>query len=110
QARLSAPTPVGVLRGMETFLQLVELDALGFSAPAVRITDRPRFPWRGLMMDVSRHWLPAEVVKRNIDAMAAVKLNVLHIHLTEDQGFRIESKVHPRLHEMGSDGHYYTQA
>jgi hexosaminidase len=109
QARLTAPTPVGALRGVETFLQLVELDAQGFSAPAVRITDRPRFPWRGLMMDVSRHWLPAEVLKRNMDGMAAVKLNVLHVHLTDDQGFRIESKNHPKLHELGSDGHYYTQ-
>ena len=110
QARLSAPTPVGVLRGMETFLQLVELDAQGFSAPAVHIVDRPRFPWRGLMMDVCRHWIPEEVLKRNIDAMAAVKLNVLHLHLTDDQGFRIESKEHPRVHELGSDGHYFTQA
>ena len=110
QASLSAPTPVGLLRGMETFLQLVELDAQGFSAPAVRIADRPRFPWRGLMMDVCRHWIPEEVVKRNIDAMAAVKLNVLHFHLTDDQGFRIESKKYPKLHELGSDGHYYTQA
>jgi hexosaminidase len=110
RARLTAPTPVGVLRGMETFLQLVGLDTQGFSAPAVRITDRPRFPWRGLMIDVCRHWMPEEVVKRNIDAMAAVKLNVLHLHLTDDQGFRIESKEHPRLQEFGSDGHYYTQA
>jgi len=100
---------VGVLRGMETFLQLVELDARGFSAPAVRIADRPRFPWRGLLIDVSRHWMPAEVLQRNIDGMAAVKLNVLHLHLTDDQGFRIESKKYPKLHELGSDGHYYTQ-
>ena len=92
QARLTAPTPVGVLRGIETFLQLVDLNAQGFGAPAVRIVDRPRFPWRGLMIDVSRHWIPEEVLKRNIDAMAAVKLNVLHFHLTDDQGFRIESK------------------
>jgi hexosaminidase len=109
QARLTAPTPVGVLRGVETFLQLVELDAQGFSAPAVRIADRPRFPWRGLLIDVSRHWMSAEVLQRNIDGMAAVKLNVLHLHLTDDQGFRIESKKHPKLHELGSDGHYYTQ-
>jgi hexosaminidase len=110
RARLTAPTPVGVLRGMETFLQLVELDAQGFSVPALRITDRPRFPWRGLMIDVCRHWMPEDVLKRNIDAMAAVKLNVLHLHLTDDQGFRIESKKHPRLHEFGSEGHYCTQA
>ena len=66
QARLTAPTPVGVLRGMETFLQLVELDAQGFSAPAVHIVDRPRFPWRGLMIDVSRHWIPDEVLRSAI--------------------------------------------
>jgi hexosaminidase len=110
QARLTSPTPVGVLRGMETFLQLVEPDAQGASVPAVHIVDRPRFAWRGLMIDVSRHWMPAEVLQRNMDGMAAVKLNVLHLHLTDDQGFRIESKAHPKLHELGSDGHYYTQA
>src|SRR5208337_1595257 len=110
QARLTAPTPVGVLRAIETFLQLVDLNAQGFGAPAVRIVDRPRFPWRGLMIDVSRHWMPEEVLKRNIDAMAAVKLNVFHFHLTDNQGFRIESKKYPKLHELGSDGHYYTQA
>ena len=110
QARLSAPTPVGLMRGVETFLQLIELDAQGFSAPAVHITDHPRFAWRGLMIDVCRHWMPMEVLQRNIDAMAAVKLNVLHLHLSDDQGFRIESKKYPRLQELGSDGHYYTQA
>ena len=62
------------------------------------------------MLDVRRHWQPIEVIKRNIDGMALVKLNVLHIHLTEDQGFRIESLKYPRLHELGSDGHYFTQA
>lgn len=109
-ARLTAPTPVGVLRGIETFLQLVDLDSQGFGAPALRIVDHPRFPWRGLMIDVARHWMPAEVLKRNLDAMAAVKLNVLHLHLSDDQGFRLESKKYPKLQEMGSDGHYFTQA
>jgi hexosaminidase len=108
-ARLRAPTPVGVLRGIETFLQLVDLDSAGFGAPALRIVDRPRFPWRGLMIDVARHWMPEEVLKRNLDAMAAVKLNVLHLHLSDDQGFRLESKQYPKLQEMGSDGHYFTQ-
>jgi hexosaminidase len=95
---------------METFLQLVALDSQGFGAPAVRIMDRPRFRWRGLLIDVARHWMPEEVMKRNLDAMAAVKLNVLHLHLADDQGFRIESRKFPKLQEMGSDGHYYTQA
>jgi hexosaminidase len=110
QAALSAPTAVGALRGLETFLQLLSGDKDSFYIPAVSIQDKPRFPWRGLMIDVGRHWQPMEVIKRNLDGMAAVKLNVLHLHLTEDQGFRIESKKYPRLHQMGSDGNYYTQA
>ncbi|HEY2971653.1 MAG TPA: family 20 glycosylhydrolase, partial [Pyrinomonadaceae bacterium] len=109
QAVLKAPTTVGVLRGLETFLQLIDSDRDGYFVPAVQIQDRPRFPWRGLLIDVARHFQPMEVLKRNLDAMAAVKLNVLHWHLTEDQGFRIESKKFPRLHQLGSDGLFYTQ-
>lgn len=109
QARLSAPNTLGILRGMETFLQLVERGSKGFSVPVVVIDDRPRFAWRGLHMDVCRHWMPVEVVKRNIDGMAAMKLNVFHWHLSDDQGFRIESKRFPKLQQMGSDGNYYTQ-
>ncbi|HEV2761643.1 MAG TPA: family 20 glycosylhydrolase, partial [Pyrinomonadaceae bacterium] len=109
QAVLSAPTTVGLLRGMETFLQLLEGDREGYFIPAVSVRDRPRFPWRGLLIDIARHYQPPEVLKRNLDAMAAVKLNVLHWHLTEDQGFRVESKKFPRLHQMGSDGLFYTQ-
>lgn len=109
QARLTAQTPVGVLRGIETFLQLVNVDPQGFAAPAVRINDHPRFAWRGLMIDACRHWMPVDVIKRNLDGMAAVKLNVFHWHLSENQGFRVESKAFPKLQEMGSDGHYYTQ-
>jgi hexosaminidase len=110
QARLTAPTPVGVLRGMETFLQLVDLDTRGFGVAAVDINDRPRFRWRGLLMDASRHWMPVPVIKRNLDAMAAVKLNVLHWHLSDDQGFRMESRRFAELQRLGSDGNYYTQA
>jgi hexosaminidase len=109
QAVLKAATVVGVLRGLETFLQLLEGGRNGSFAPSVSIQDKPRFPWRGLLIDVARHYQPMEVLKRNLDAMAAVKLNVLHWHLTEDQGFRIESRRYPRLHEMGSDGLFYTQ-
>ena len=109
QAALKAPTTIGVLRGLETFLQLLDSDRDGYFIQSVHIQDRPRFPWRGLMIDSARHYQPLEVLKRNLDAMAAVKLNVLHWHLTEDQGFRIESKKFPRLHQMGSDGHFYTQ-
>ena len=77
--------------------------------PSILIEDKPRFPWRGLMIDVGRHFIPLDVLKRNLDGMAAVKLNVFHWHLSEDQGFRVESKKFPRLHQMGSDGLYYTQ-
>jgi hexosaminidase len=110
QVVLRAPTVVGALRGVATLQQLLQADAQGWFLPAVRIRDRPRFPWRGLLIDVARHWQPLEVIKRNLDGMALVKLNVLHLHLTEDQGFRIESMRFPRLHELGSDGHYFTQA
>ena len=61
------------------------------------------------MIDCSRHWMPVEVIERNLEAMAAVKLNVLHWHLSDDQGFRVESKRFPRLQQLGSDGHFYTQ-
>ncbi len=109
QAVLSAPTVVGALHGLETFLQLLEGDRSGYYIPFASIQDKPRFPWRGLLIDVCRHWQPLEVIKRNLDGMASVKLNVLHLHLTENQGFRIESRKFPKLHGMGSDGLYYTQ-
>jgi len=109
QAKLTAPTVVGALRGLETFLQLLQGDRDGFYLPAIKIQDQPRFPWRGLLIDVGRHYEPMEVLKRNLNAMAAVKLNVLHWHLTEDQGFRVESKKLPKLHTLGSDGLFYTQ-
>ncbi len=108
-ALLKAPTRAGALHGLETFAQLVTLTQDGFVVPSVHIEDNPRFPWRGLMMDSARHWMPLEVVKRNLDAMAAVKLNVFHWHLSEDQGFRVESKRFPMLHQEGSDGLFYTQ-
>jgi hexosaminidase len=109
-ANLSAPNPLGILHGLQTFLQLVRITTNGFAAPVVTIKDQPRFAWRGLLIDVSRHFMPLEVMERNIDGMAAVKLNVLHWHLSDDQGFRVESKKFPKLHEMGSNGQYYTQA
>ena len=108
-ARLSAPNPLGVFHGLQTFLQLVELTESGFALPVVSIKDQPRFVWRGLLIDVGRHFIPVDVLKRNIDGMAAVKMNVLHLHLSDNEGFRVESKRFPKLHEMGSDGLYYTQ-
>ncbi len=109
QARLVAPTVVGALRGLETFLQLLQGDRDGYYLPGIKIQDQPRFPWRGLLIDVGRHYEPVEVLRRNLDAMAAVKLNVFHWHLTEDQGFRVESRKFPRLQALGSDGLFYTQ-
>lgn len=108
-ATLSAPTPLGALHGLQTFLQLVRTTSAGFAVPALNIQDSPRFPWRGLMIDVSRHFIPLDVLKRNLDGMEAVKLNVFHWHLSDNQGFRVESKKFPKLQEMGSDGLYYTQ-
>ncbi len=108
-ARLSARTTTGVLRGLSTLLQLAGAGEHGMRIPAVDIEDHPRFPWRGVMLDVSRHWMPLPVVLRNLDAMAAVKFNVFHWHLSDDQGFRVESKRFPKLQQLGSDGHYYTQ-
>jgi hexosaminidase len=108
-ARLRASTPLGAMHGLQTFLQLVDVSPDGFSAPAVTIQDKPRFPWRGLMMDSARHFIPLEVIRRNLDGMEAVKMNVFHWHLSENQGFRAESKKFPKLHESGSDALYYTQ-
>src|SRR5690349_16426549 len=108
QAILKAPTVVGAVRGLETLLQLLNADRNGYYFPGVIIEDQPRSPWRGLLIDVARHFQTMEVLKRNLDAMAAAKLNVLHWHLTEDQGFRVEVKKYPKLHQLGSDGNYYT--
>ncbi len=109
RAILKAATVIGALRGLETLLQLVESDRDGYYLPCAKIEDKPRFRWRGLLLDSSRHFQPLEVIKRNLDGMAAVKLNVFHWHLTDDQGFRIESKKYPKLTGMGSDGLFYTQ-
>jgi hexosaminidase len=106
---LSAANPLGILHGLQTFLQLVRVTPQGFSVPVVTIDDQPRFPWRGLMIDVGRHFQPLAVIERNLDGMEAVKLNVFHWHLSEDQGFRVESKQFPLLQEKGSGGRYYTQ-
>jgi hexosaminidase len=107
--KLSAPNPLGVMRGLQTFLQMVRITPRGFTVPVVTIDDKPRFPWRGLMIDSGRHFIPIPAIERNLDAMEAVKLNVFHWHLSEDQGFRVESKVLPLLQQKGSDGLYYTQ-
>ncbi|MGW3976517.1 beta-N-acetylhexosaminidase [Streptomyces mirabilis] len=101
----------GVFWGAQTLRQLLGPDA--FRRAPVRpgraygiahqiIEDAPRFPWRGLMLDVSRHFMPKDGVLRHLDLMAAHKLNVFHFHLTDDQGWRVQIKRYPRLTEVGS--------
>lgn len=108
--RLTAETDLGAIHGLQTFIQLLDVDNQGYYFPAVKITDHPRFPWRGLMIDVCRHFMPVNVIKRNLNAMAFLKMNVLHLHLSDDQGFRVQSKIFPELTKLGSDGKYFTQA
>jgi len=107
--KLEATTDIGILRGLETLLQLVLNGENAYYFDGVVIKDQPRFPWRGLMIDVSRHFEPLDIIKRNLDAMAAVKLNVFHWHLTDDQGFRVEVKSYPKFQELASKGLFYTQ-
>ncbi|AMR28749.1 hypothetical protein A0257_17690 [Hymenobacter psoromatis] len=109
-ASLTAASPLGIQRGLATFRQVLERTPHGWRAQFCDIHDQPRFAWRGLLIDPARHFLPVAVIKRNIDGMAAVKLNVLHWHLSDDQGWRVESKLFPRLHTVGGATGYYTQA
>jgi hexosaminidase len=106
---INATTDIGGIHALETLLQLVSTDEDGYYFPAVDIKDKPRFAWRGLLLDVALHFMPMDVIKRTLDGMAAVKMNVLHLHLSNDQGFRVESKVFPRLNKVSSEGKYYTQ-
>ncbi|MFB5081460.1 beta-N-acetylhexosaminidase [Raoultella sp. C349492] len=107
---LKANTRFGALRGMETLLQLIQNGAENTAIPYVTIDDAPRFPWRGLLLDSARHFMPLEAIKRQIDGMAAAKLNVFHWHLTDDQGWRFASTRYPKLQQQASDGLFYTQA
>lgn len=108
---LRAAQPLGAMHGLETLYQLAKLGPDGFGVvPAVTITDAPRFAWRGLLFDVSRHYIPFDQIKREIDGLAAVKMNVLHLHLSDDQSFRVESKKFPELTAKSSHGQFYTQA
>lgn len=101
---LTAAGPAGFFYGLQTLDQLVpELAPAGAPGiPAVTIEDAPRFPYRGMHLDVGRHFFGVEFVKRYLDAMAAYKLNRFHWHLTEDQGWRLEIRSHPRLTEVGA--------
>src|SRR5665213_1088289 len=104
-----ARTIFAAMHGFDTLLQLVQPNGDGFAIPCVHITDAPRFPWRGLLIDSGRHFLSVDVILRTLDGMASVKMNVLHWPLAEDQGFRIESSTYPLLTQLGSDGLFYTQ-
>ena len=106
---INATTDLGALHALETLLQLLQNNSNSFYFPTSKISDFPRFTWRGLMIDGARHFMPVDVIKRNLDGMAAVKMNVFHWHLVDDQGWRIEMKKHPKLIQMASDGNYYTQ-
>jgi hexosaminidase len=114
---LSANRPAGLFYGVQTLWQLIPINHSGtISLPVVSIHDTPRFTWRGTMLDVARHFFGVEDVKRYIDLIAQYKMNRLHLHLTDDQGWRIEIKSWPRLAEVGGStqvgggaGGYYTQ-
>jgi len=103
--RIQAGAPAGLFYGVQSFLQLlpVENAASGPSTVAcIQVEDQPRFPWRGLMLDVSRHFFTKQEVERLLDEMAWYKLNTFHWHLVDDQGWRIQIKKYPRLTEMGA--------
>lgn len=119
QIYLKAKTSTGVLYGMETLSQLLDCPALPTTSvtttatrcqwPAVTIKDQPRFPWRGLLIDSARRFVPLADLKRQLQGMASAKLNVLHWHLTDDQGWRFQSLSYPKLTQF-ADGEFYTQA
>src|SRR5215470_69517 len=107
---VSANKPAGLFYGVQTILQLLpkeiesktQVKNVSWKIPAVEITDYPRFAWRGLMFDVARHFFTKEQVKEYIDDMVKYKYNLLHLHLTDDQGWRIEIKSLPKLTEVGA--------
>ena len=106
---IKAPEETGIIYALESLLQLARQEEGGWVIPVLSMDDQPRYPWRGVMIDACRHWIPKEVILRNLEAMGTLKMNVFHWHLTESQGFRVESKLFPKLYEMGSNGDYYTQ-
>lgn len=107
---ISANKPAGLYYGMQTLLQLLpneiesnqQVNNVKWNVPVVSIMDKPRFGWRGMMLDVSRHFFTKDEVKNFIDNMARYKYNMLHFHLTDDQGWRLEIKSLPKLTEVGA--------
>ncbi len=119
QIVIRAASEFGALHGLTTLLQIVanvgdkvkeKQEPAEISLPQLDIVDQPRFQWRGLLIDSVRHFMPMTELKRQLDGMAAAKLNVFHWHLTDDQGWRIESKRYPKLHQLGADQLFYSQA
>lgn len=106
---LSAQSQAGILHGLASALQLVERHENNAVLHHATLADSPRLQWRGLMLDVSRHFMSVPALLRQIDAMEMVKLNVLHLHLSDGQGFRVESHRFPRLQSIAAHGQYYTQ-
>ena len=103
--RIAAATEAGLIHGAMTLAQLLSPDASygqPVTVPALRIDDAPRFRWRGYMADVARHFQPIEALKKTVDQMAMLKLNMLHLHLTDDQGWRVEIKRYPELTRVGA--------
>jgi len=114
--RIQANSPAGLFYGIQTLRQILSANQSTLNLPAVSITDSPRFSWRGAMLDVARHFFCVDDVKRYIDLIAHYKMNRLHLHLTDDQGWRIEIKSWPKLTEVGAQtqvngggGGFYTQ-
>ncbi len=103
---IGAKDEVGLFYGVQSLLQIVPAPlppaTEGAPVPCVRIADEPRFSWRGLMLDCSRTFLPKDYIKRYIDLLAFYKMNVLHLHLTDDQGWRVQIDSHPKLTEIGA--------
>ena len=109
QIIIRSERPYGAFHGLETFLQLVTTDETGYFVPAVSIKDEPRFPWRGVSYDTSRHFIELDVILRQLDAMASAKMNVFHWHIWDDQAIRIQLDNYQKLWQDTADGDYYTK-
>ncbi|KNC68392.1 family 20 glycosylhydrolase [Pseudoalteromonas ardens] len=107
---ISATSDFGALHALSTLSQLLYFARDSRELALLQIDDSPRFPWRGLLLDSVRHFLSIPAIERQLRGMAAAKLNVFHWHLTDDQGWRYASAAYPKLHQLASDGQYYTQA
>ena len=118
QVEISASTPAGFFYGLQSLAQLLPLDSSEAELPSLNISDAPRFPWRGVMLDCSRHFFPKDDIKKLLDTMGHYKLNRFHWHIVDDQGWRIEIRKYPQLTEKGAtsngretraSGFYYSQ-